>query len=161
MGIYVKTKSGAECLDHSFNLVKTAMYNSSSNYYIMNTTTTNSGTAWDNKVWDDIGLTYVRDTSTYQNYFIVPLSGILIIQCYMAFLSDGPSALTMLAANLLRNDITQYTLYSRVSQYLGASFTWFQKVNKGDKLKVLLAQVSGQSITCSGQSSRLNFLLFS
>lgn len=161
MGIYVKTPSGAECLEHSFNLIKTAMYNSSGNYNILNTGTTNSGTAWDNAMWDDIGLTYVRDTSTYQNYFIVPSSGILILQCYMAFLADGPSSLTMLAANLYRNDITQYALYSRVGQYLGASFIWFQKVNKGDTLKILLAQTSGQSIVCSGASSRLNFLLFS
>lgn len=160
MGIYVKTSSGAECLDHSFKLTKTAMY-SSSNYNILNTGVTNSGTAWDNKVWDDIGLTYVKDTSTYQNYFILPSSGILIIQCYIAFMQNGPSSLTMLAANLFRNDITQYTLYSRVAQYLGASFIWFQKVNKGDKLKILLAQTSGQSIVCSGVSSRLNFLLFS
>ena len=161
MGIYVKTHSGADCLDHSFKLVKTAMYNSVSNYNIMHTEVTNSGTAWDNKVWDDIGLTYVKDTSTYQNYFIVPFSGILILQCYMAFLADGPASITMLAANLYRNDITQYTLYSRVGQYLGASFIWFQKVNKGDTLKILLAQTTGKSIVCSGTSSRLNFLLFS
>ena len=49
----------------------------------------------------------------------------------MAFLADGPSSLTMLAANLFRNDLTQYTLHGRVGQYLGASFIWFQKVNKG------------------------------
>ena len=161
MGIYVKTPSGAEYLDHSFKLVKTAMYNSNGNYNILNTGTTNSGTAWDNAIWDDIGLTYVTDTSTYHNYFIVPSSGILILQCYMAFLANGPASLTMLAANLYRNDITQYTLYSRVGQYLGASFIWFQKVNKGDMLKILLAQTSGQPIVCSGTSSRLNFLLFS
>lgn len=161
MGIYVKTPSGAECLEHSFKLVKTAMYNGSGNYNILNTGTTISGTAWDNAIWDDIGLTYVKDTSTYQNYFIVPLSGILILQCYMSFLANGPASLTMLAANLHRNDITQYVLYSRVGQYLGASFIWFQKVNKGDTLKILLAQTSGQSIVCSGTSSRLNFLLFS
>ena len=137
------------------------MYNSVSNYNIMHTGVTNSGTAWDNKVWDDIGLTYIRDTSTYQNYFIVPFSGILILQCYMAFLADGPASLTMLAATLYRNDITQYTLHSRVGQYLGASFIWFQKVNKGDTLKILLAQTTGKSIVCSGTSSRLNFLLFS
>lgn len=161
MGIYVRTPSGAECLDHSFKLVKTAMYNNYGNYNIQNTGTTNSGTAWNNAIWDDIGLTYVKDTSTYQNYFIVPFSGILILQCYMAFLADGPASLTMLAANLFRNDLTQYTLHGRVAQYLGASFIWFQKVNKGDTLKILLAQTSEQSIVCSGSSSRLNFLLFS
>lgn len=161
MGIYVKTPSGTECLDHSFKLVKTAMYNNYGNYNILNTGTTNSGTTWNNAVWDDIGLTYVKDTSTYQNYFIMPSSGILILQCYMAFLADGPSSRTTLAANLFRNDITQYTLYGIIGQYLGASFIWFQKVNKGDTLKILLAQTTGHSIVCSGASSRLNFLLFS
>lgn len=161
MGIYVKTSSGADCLDHSFKLVKTAMYHNDSKYNILNNGTTISGTAWNNAIWDDIGLTYVKDTSTYQNYFIMPSSGILILQCYMAFLEDGPSSQTMLAANLFRNDITQYTLYGIIGQYLGASFIWFQKVNKGDTLKILLAQTTGHSIVCSGTSSRLNFLLFS
>ena len=158
MGIYVKTSSGASCVDHSYNLVKTAMYCASDNYNIAHATTTSQGTAWDHTIWDDIGLTYVPDSSTYQNYFIVPFSGILILQCYMAFLDTGPAGLTLLAANLYRNDITQYTLYERVSKYLGASYTWLQKVSKGDKLKILLAQTATSYITTTGTSCRLNFI---
>lgn len=159
MGIYVKTSSGAECLDHSFNLVKTAMYNNNDNYNFKNATT--NGTAWNNAVWDDIGLTYVVDTSYNRNYFIVPSSGIVIIQCSIAITSTSPSLLIQVAANLHKNNIIQYSIKSRIAQDFYANFTWFQKVNSGDKLAITFIHVYEKPIVCLGKSSHLNFVLVS
>ena len=157
MGIYVKTSSGAECLHPSFNLVKTAMYNNSGDYNFKTITT--NGTAWDNAVWDDIGLTYVVDTSHSRNYFIVPSSGIVIIQCSIAISSASPSSLIKVGANLHKNDILQYSIKSRIAQDFYANFTWFQKVNKGDKLAITFIHLYENPIVCLGKSSRLNFVL--
>lgn len=159
MGIYVKTSSGAECLDHSFNPVKTAMYNNNDNYNFKTATT--NGTSWNNAVWDDIGLTYVVDTSHNRDYFIVPSSGIMIIQCSIAITSTSPSSLIHAAANLHKNDIIQYSIKSRIAQDFYANFTWFQKVSSGDKLAITFIHLYEKSIVCSGKFSRLNFVLVS
>lgn len=161
MSIYVKTSNGASLLDHSYKLVKTAMYNCNDDWTVAKSNDCTEGTAWHNQIWDDIGLTYVKDTSTYQNYFICPSSGILLVHCALLCNDRGPSSSTMIAVKLLRNDITQYTLYGRLQQYRSTSFLYFQKVSKGDKLKLLAAQNSADYLTVNGQMSRLCFIMFS
>lgn len=159
MGIYVKTSSGAECLEHSFNLAKTAKYSNTDNYNLKNAGST--GTEWNSKVWDDIGLTYVVDTSKNRNYFIIPLSGILITHCSLAIANLSSSLLVHMGAILRINDISENILKSRLGVDFYPNFIWFQKVNKGDKLDITIIHLHENPITCSGKYSCLNFLLFS
>lgn len=160
MGIYVKTSSGVECLDRSFKLAKGASYAGSANYTLSASVT--SGTTWDRRRWDDIGLSYVEDASIdRRNYFIVPSSGILIIQCYIAFVSNGPASPIVIAGSLYHNQKRQNMFYSRAMQNFHTNFIWFERVNKDDTLAINLMHSEGDTIVYSGRISYLNFLLFS
>ena len=139
-------------------MVKSAVFNCSSNWYYCNSSNENyGGTAWDNCIFNTLGVNYIPDTSTYKHGFKVPYDGIYRIDIIMQFREEESiPQWTCFAGKLTKNNIDQSTQAYLISNYSGANFIFVNEASKGDIFRFLILQNSGKSIKVSGVTSRFN-----
>lgn len=180
--IYLKQSNGVAPLDEDFsskisniqsqlsalqntyttNKIRCAAYwNGSENYYNIASSSNYQGTAWGMKIFDNIGLTYVKDTINYKHGFRLPLAGMYLITAIFKFSGKHYiwSRQDVLRCQLLRNGTKQAIVSQVGNNYLSCQYVFLNEVqNPNDLIQVVLQQECGSTVSVDCGDSYLYFM---
>lgn len=130
------------------------MYNHNGNYNVNSDSTNPGGTAWNTKIFDNLGLEYVPDWTTYKHGFRVPYTGTYRIDVLIDFTEAGWNGTHALYGYLNRNNINQSRQVTTASNYKSCMYSFVNEASAGDLFTFTLLQNSGKAAVLSAGNSR-------
>lgn len=142
------------------NLPEAASYTSGS-YNVASDANNWQGTGFPNKIFDDIGLEYVKDDMNYRHAFRVPKAGTYKIDIYMDFsTANTPTGGATMYGRLVKNKTTELSRQSyEINRYQGVSYGFLVQLAANDLVSFeLLHTTSGVDYLQLGTRNMFNII---
>lgn len=141
------------------NLPESASY-SGGEYYIAGDANNWQGTGFQTKIFDDIGLTYVEDSSTYHHAFRVPKAGAYKIDIYMDFSpANIPDGRISMYGRILKNKTEELMRESfQANRYQGIAYSFLVRLESNDLVSFEMLHATTGTSFLLGDKCRFNII---
>ena len=134
-----------------------AVFRNNAEYNIDSSASSQKGTAWNEAIFNGLGVTYIPDTSTYLNKFKVPYKGKYLILVDMTFLGTSFNGEHALYGYLYRNNVQQSQQIQPATNYRTCHYIFLNHLEANDQIYFSVLQNSG-SVVKVATASRMNII---
>ena len=129
-----------------------ALYYAGENYNLASSSSSDYGSVFSEKQFDNIGLIYQRNTENYKNGFIVPESGIYHIHVSIMLYDAGMTQDNVIWGYINKNNARIHSSCKVANNYRTLNYEYMLIASAGDLITFTMLQNSGKTIAISSGS---------